>query len=622
MHRALAAAATRSWLRPSAAPLPTLRRAFASSPCSCQESSAPFLPLASPAQGQIDDDAHPPSNSIDKPHDDAPAIQEPPAATAAYSLPQDAFAAEDHPGQPASSSSYRPASTRPPTSKPRQRQFLSTAEAQAFADLLGEILPRSSRPPSDPLAAASASASSSSSPSAGSTAGTASPPPGLFDIFSPSAAAAAHSPEVASSVTRVQQALLRKVGRGVEPGSARWERKARAELSEHETLQLDRLQEQLATLRSDTDVLEWGLRNVFGFAAEHRSILVDPATLPVSEAFPSPMDAPPRSATTLSPPATAGPSSRLFPDLLHALFLSLRDTHHSPHSALSVFSLAASNPFSFIAGCTTALYNEVFRTRWAEGDVEALLAALEDMRAAGVPLDDRTRDLVSAVGQAMRIDSERADARVEALLAAGQLHLPGGGAGGGGGAGVTALDDEEREREVARRRFFSGEQVRAWGTMERLVEEQWAESERKRRERDDERWAAQEHARLSREEGERDEAERERPSLVGGVGGGGGFGGGGGAFGAGAGRRRLSPYDEDEGGRFGSSSSSSSRRGGSGRMTSFGWRDPVPERDDDGRMTLPKRPSFANPFKIRRKALTKAEKSAKDDRHPALWWKQ
>lgn len=56
-------------------------------------------------------------------------------------------------------------------------------------------------------------------------------------------------------------------------------------------------------------------------------------------------------------------------------------------------------------------------------------------------------------------------------------------------------------------------------------------------------------------------------------------------------------------------------------MTEFGWRDPVPERDEDGRMSLPKRPSFANPHKIRRKSLTKAEKSSRDNKHPALWWK-
>ncbi|GAA5945087.1 hypothetical protein JCM3775_000904 [Rhodotorula graminis] len=543
MHRVLA---TTRLLRSTNA------RTFASSSCWCQSE---------------------PSNTSDQP----PQANAPPEPAAAYSLPQDAFAGEDH---SSSAASFRP-STRPPTSKPRQRQFLSTAEAQAFADLLGEILPRSSRPPD-------------SASSTGGAPGAGAPPPGLFDIFSPSTAAAGQSPEVASGVSRVQQALMRKVGHkmgvSLEPGSGRLQRKARDELTEQEALELDRHREELATLRSDKDVLEWGLRTVFGLSASSRAgILPDPSTLLVE--LPPSIDG---DAAGKGVAVTVGPSSRLFPDLLHLLFLSLRDTHRSPNAALSVFALAASNPFSYISGCTTALYNEVLRTRWAEGDVESLLASLEEMRAAGVALDDRTRELVSAVGEAMRVDEERADVRVSALVDSRQL---------GGATGI--LDERERQVEVLKRRFFSAHQVDAWGRMDRIVEENLSEMARERRERDEDRWHAQEHARLSLDDLERDAAERERPSLVS--------------------RRSLSPYDEGQSAYSSSSSSGrrggASSRGGGGQMTEFGWRDPVPERDEDGRLSLPKRPSFANPYKIRRKSLTKAEKSSKDNKHPALWWK-
>jgi len=382
-----------------------------------------------------------------------------------------------------------------------------------------------------------------------------------------------------------------KMGVSLEPGSGRLQRKARDELTEQEALELDHHREELATLRSDKDVLQWGMRTVFGLGASSRAgILPDPSTLLV-ELPSSSIDADPANKGA---PATVGPSSRLFPDLLHLLFLSLRDTHRSPNAALSVFALAASNPFSYISGCTTSLYNEVLRTRWAEGDVESLLASLEEMRAAGVALDDRTRELVSAVGEAMRVDEERADVRVSALVDSRQL---------GGAAGI--LDERERQVEVLKRRFFSAHQVDAWGRMDRIVEENLSEMARERRERDEDRWHDQEQTRLSLDDIERDAAERERPSLVS--------------------RRSRSPYDEGRSS-YSSSSSSGRRAGGSSRdgraqMTEFGWRDPVPERSEDGRMSLPKRPSFANPYKIRRKSLTKAEKSSKDDRHPALWWK-
>ncbi|BGP50252.1 hypothetical protein JCM10450v2_006168 [Rhodotorula kratochvilovae] len=539
MHRVIA---TTRLLRPAVA------RPFSTSPCCC----------------------HPPPP--DGAHQSAPASA-PADPLSAYSSPFDAFAADSHPGEHAADPprpSSRPATS---TSRPRQRQLLSNAEAQAFADLLGEILPRSTRPPTSGDAASSAAGGAA---------------PGLFDIFSPGAAAA-QSPDVAAGVTRVQQALLRKVGQKmgvtVEPGSGRWERKARTELTERESLELDRLREELVTLRSDKDVLDWGMRNVFGFQGGVKAgILPDPTTLPIE--LPRSIDA--GAADARAPPAV-GPSSRIFPDLLHLLFVVLRDTHQAPHAALSVFALAASNPFSYIAGCTTALYNEVLRTRWAEGDVESLLGTLEEMRAAGVALDDRTRELVAAVGEAMRVDADRAEVRVQALVDARVL---------GGGTGI--LDARERDAAVARHRFFSSRQADAWARMERIVEENLGELERARRERDEERWHAQERARMSLEELERGDAERERPALVS--------------------RRRLSPYDD--GGPSRREPRDDRDRGERAPMTPFGWREPRMEVGPDGKLTMPKRPSFANPFKIRRKGLSKEEKSAKDNKHPALWWKQ
>ncbi|GJN92567.1 hypothetical protein Rhopal_005597-T1 [Rhodotorula paludigena] len=541
MQRVLAATAR---LRPAT-------RAFSSSPCWCQPDSG--APEASTSA----------------------AATEPSSSSTAYSLPHDAFSSAELDAAP------RPSARSVP--RQRQRQTLSDAEARAFADLLGELLPRSTQPPATPAAPQG-------------RAGAQGQPSGMFDIFNP----AAHSPDVPEGVNKVQQALMRRVGHKmgmhVDESSGKWERKQRSELTEPETLELDRLREELFALRSDKDVLEWGMREVFGYTDARTGILADPAALPISAPTPdSHVAAAAADATTVA----RGPSSRIFPDLLLLLFLVLRDAHANPHAALSVFSLAASNPFSYINGCTTALYLEVLRTRWAQGDVEQFQAGLDEMRSGGVPLNDKVRDLVRAVGEAMRADEERAELRVDAALAsaASDPSAP---------PGAAVLDSAEREARVLRARFFGPRQVRAWTQMERIVEENLGELERARRAREDERWHAAERARRDRDGAERDQALRERPDFV--------------SRAATLAdevrpqRERRVPRD-----RFVAAAAappSSDADGLLGRLA------PKLERDEDGNVVLPKPPPFVNQYKIRRQNRTREEKARRDHKHPALWWRK
>ncbi|GAA5905505.1 hypothetical protein JCM5296_000377 [Sporobolomyces johnsonii] len=486
--------------------------------------------------------------------------------TPAYSLPLDAFSPRRSPllspsapspstpdsdSDPSSRSTRSPFSPSPKSTSPfgprqRQKQYLTDSEAQAFADLLGEILPRSlsSQPGAVPGAP-------------GSERG------GIFDLFAQKSDFAAQG----EGVGKVQQALMRKMGgrMGLQFDGAKWERKARGELTEQEVLELDRLREEALGLRDDREVVAWGLENVFGFDREYaRSLFVDPADLIV---------VPPSSDPGVVAP-TRGPSSRMYPELLHLLFLILRDTHHAPATALWVFNLAASNPFSYISGCTTPLYLEVLRTRWSEGDVEAVLAGIDEMRGAGVPIDDKVRELVRAVGEAIRLDRDRAEVRVEHLVAQGEF------------GGV--LDEGETEREVERRRFFGPRQIDAWRRMEEIVEDELDENEQKRGEREEEKYRFQ-----SRERGDR---------------------------GGRPGRDRGGERDGDEGGEW-EKPSLLARRGE--RYSSSAGPPPAPfSRDADIRGVLPKRPSFANPYKIRRKGLSKEEKASKDSKHPMLFWKK
>ncbi|GAA5981017.1 hypothetical protein JCM11641_001431 [Rhodosporidiobolus odoratus] len=496
----------------------------------------------------------------------------------AYSLPLDAFSDEVAASRPPPSSGSR--GKHPASFRTRQRQHLTDSEAQAFADLLGEILPRSM----------GTQASPASSPGSG----------GIFDILNSRTGNRA-SP-VPSGVSKVQEALMKKVGRRMgmrlEEGSVLWERKTREQLTEEEELQLDRLREELMGLKTDRQVLLWGMRNVFGYDEKSGDVFPDPAGLSALPTYNPVLAAPLDNQASTA--ATVGPSSRIYPDLLLLLFLVLRDTHQAPATALSVFSLAASNPYSYINGCTTALYTEVLSTRWAQGDVESVLSTLEEMRASGLRIDSKVRELVRAVGEAIRIDGDRAEMRVDYAILQKEIDITG----------------SEKEREIERRRFFGDNQRAAWARMEQIVEEADREVEQRQKAKADDR-RREEYASLADFSSRFDAAHGEPesryddsfPSPY-----------------ALPPRSSASPYDEDRSRSF--SPRDRDRGRGQDRERSrgfdFGQNKWSPEvtRDADGNLVLPKRPSFANPFKIRRKGLSKEEKAAKDAKHPALWWKQ
>lgn len=438
-------------------------------------------------------------------------------------------------------------------------------------------------------------------------------------------------------VERVQEALLRKSSKKlgqVPVGVGMWERKARHQLTHDEEMQLDRLREELMHLPTDREVLQWGMRVVFDLPSSNNTVFPSPSLLASS--------APPPLPRTASQPdnlsqRTFGPSSRIYPDLLLLLFLVLRDTHHSPSAALSLFSLAASNPYSYITGCTSVLYTEVLRTRWAQGDVESVLSTLEEMRGSGLKIDDKAKDLIRAIGEAVRIDGERAELRVEHLLSQGELSLAPApetdqkaevvdetSASPASDALASSALAASKDRLIERARFFGEHQRAAWARMETLVQESDEELEAAKREHADDK-RREEFAGLAKFA---EDFPGVPPRRVGG-----GRGGGGvwededstdpfRAPYAPPPKRSISPYDEP---RSSSSSSSSSPYGrfaeGGGYDFTGTRHEPKVEWDDRGDVIMPKRPSFANPYKIRRKGLTREEKGKKDVKHPALWWK-
>lgn len=367
-----------------------------------------------------------------------------------FTRPQDAY---DHTTSDplfaslsSSTTTSTPPSRRPPVAPPslllparphlpprqRQAQNLSRSEAQAFADLLAEILP---------------DATESSSRRGGGG--------GIFDQLIP-------------GVEKVQQAVRRKSGQQREKNKSHQQ----LELSEAEETRLDEMKEEMRGCRSDVELIRWALPAVFGLEAKHGLFpSLSSASSTATFELPSP--------TPTGDVLPTGPLSSLYPHLLHTLFLTLRDTYNSPHSALHIFQLASTlSPTSYIRGCTTALYDAMLSTRWwSFGDIESVGLGIQEMRERGVKISSTTRSLVDSIGSAVRIDQERA---------------------------------ELKEKEQG---YFSEEEINAWRKMERLVEENQEEVERKRRAADDERWRAREAITKRKYMEEREQAERDRPSL-------------------------------------------------------------------------------------------------------------
>ncbi|KAI0295865.1 hypothetical protein B0F90DRAFT_1749052 [Multifurca ochricompacta] len=146
-----------------------------------------------------------------------------------------------------------------------------------------------------------------------------------------------------------------------------------------EDTELDKLKEQLALCPSDYAMLEWAEREVFGASKR--------AEEAASAAFAAGNPPPDH----LQPPA--------YPHLLAALMSTARDRYDDPHLALALFEQARNlSSLSYIFGCTTPAYNELLETRWGSfRDLRGVHAALEEMRANGVPPDSRTRALVEDV---------------------------------------------------------------------------------------------------------------------------------------------------------------------------------------------------------------------------------
>ncbi|SCV71484.1 BQ2448_3072 [Microbotryum intermedium] len=382
----------------------------------------------------------------------------------------------------------------PSQSRRPQRQTLTSTEAATFADLLSQLLPIS-------VSSSSTAKANKTRPRPSTSAPSPLPPPPAAQSTSPFASVLnrtqskpidqnAEGDGSSGGLQAVRDALDRKTAKRI----ASWERRARSSfetgasssaglgaLSIGDYDRLDQMKEELSTTCSNEyQVWAWGEDKVWG----------------------------PQVVDSMS-------STPLYAHLVLLIFKTLREQYDSPFTALQVFHRVSTiSPLSFVRGCGADLFNHVLETQWvcSQGDIALVAKTLERMRSSGVLMDHRTRDLVAQIGEVVRIDGERAEARVRTgrfqstaatLTPVERINL------------VDEIMDDETYLIEHKARYFDAERIEQWNKMERIVEENLKEVEEKRRRVEDEKWEARERSRMRHQAREIEQAERESPNLLG-----------------------------------------------------------------------------------------------------------
>ncbi|TFK74529.1 hypothetical protein BDN72DRAFT_833010 [Pluteus cervinus] len=163
-------------------------------------------------------------------------------------------------------------------------------------------------------------------------------------------------------------------------------------LTTAEDEELDRMKEAMNMCRTDEELLQWAMKEVFGETeqlsrqdASTASSSTD-GQLPTSEQVKDP-----EKRTILHSPA--------FSHLLASLMRTFRNKYNDPHLSLAIFDHARTHSIeSYVFGCTTPAYNELIQTRWTHlRDLRGVHDTLIEMRANGVNTDSTTKKIVEQI---------------------------------------------------------------------------------------------------------------------------------------------------------------------------------------------------------------------------------
>ncbi|TFK44495.1 hypothetical protein BDQ12DRAFT_673100 [Crucibulum laeve] len=144
---------------------------------------------------------------------------------------------------------------------------------------------------------------------------------------------------------------------------------------------LDRKKEAMDLCRTDQQLLEWAMKEVFSDSQKYE----ESARKAISDAS--------QSEATQELPGLQPPG---YSQLIALLMHSFRTKYHDPYLALSIFDYARNLSIaSYVFGCSTQSYNELLITRWScFRDLQGVYDALREMKVNGVTMNGTTRKIV------------------------------------------------------------------------------------------------------------------------------------------------------------------------------------------------------------------------------------
>jgi len=152
--------------------------------------------------------------------------------------------------------------------------------------------------------------------------------------------------------------------------------------------QLDRKKEEMNLCRSDQELLDWTLIDVFAEAQkyEEEARKMDPKMRIQRN-------------VTLRP--------LWYPRIIALLMSTFRDIYHNPHTTLAIFNyVKTSSIASYAFGCSVDAYCELIKTYWlCFRDANAVLSVIKEMQLNGIRLDHKTGRLLDTIRQDIEVEN-------------------------------------------------------------------------------------------------------------------------------------------------------------------------------------------------------------------------
>ncbi|KXN90137.1 hypothetical protein AN958_04627 [Leucoagaricus sp. SymC.cos] len=163
--------------------------------------------------------------------------------------------------------------------------------------------------------------------------------------------------------------------------------------------ELDKKKEEMDLCRTDQELLDWALVEVFAAARKYEEEARELGTQTKS-----------KRNVTLQP--------LWYSHVVALLMRTFRDKYQNPHTALAIFNHTKTASIASCAfGCSTDAYNELIQTYWScFRDANAALNAFREMHVNGVTMDSKTGRLLDTIRRDVGAEKLWSDEEVSSIV--------------------------------------------------------------------------------------------------------------------------------------------------------------------------------------------------------------